>query len=343
MRQPGRRVPGKGGARAVRAARAIASSVALALASTAAAQEPPPGAGSSPLDPSVLDRTPLDQAHRADIARALEARAYDRAETLLLEAVERQPQSPELLRLLGGVFLLRGRALNAAVAYKKAEALAPLDERSRFTLAMSYVALGRRDWARPELQKLASAASGNPLYLYWSSRLDYDDGQYAAAVQGFLHVIELDPTFAKAHDNLGLCYEALGRSDEAIRSYQEAVRLTREQKTKWPWPALNLGLLLSRLDRPDEAEALFRAALGDDPRFAQGHYQLGALLERRGRLDDAAAELEEAARLDPSYPEPQYALARVYRRRGDPERADRALLEFQRLKGQKGQAGPVPR
>ena len=56
---------------------------------------------------------------------------------------------PELLRLLGGVFFLRGNSLGAAIAFKKAEALAPLDERSRFTLAMAYVVLGRRDWARP--------------------------------------------------------------------------------------------------------------------------------------------------------------------------------------------------
>lgn len=354
MRHQERPARGKGGTRAVRAARAAAPSLALGLvlalvlalgplALPASPQEPLPGPGSSPLDPSVLDRTPMDDARRTDIALALQAGAYDRAETLLLEAVERQPPSPELLRLLGGVFFMRGRALNAAVAFKKAEALAPLDERSRFTLAMAYVALGRRDWARPELQKLATTAPRNSLYVYWTSRLDYDDGQYAAAVQGFLRAIALDPAFAKAHDNLGLCYEALGRFDEAIRSYQEAARLTRERKTKWPWPAQNLGLLLSRLDRPDEAEAQFRAALGDDPRFAQGHYQLGVLLEKRGRLEDAAAELEEAARLDPAYPEPHYALARVYRRRGEGDRAERALAEFQRLKQEKGQTGTGPR
>ncbi|HEY6547575.1 MAG TPA: tetratricopeptide repeat protein [Vicinamibacteria bacterium] len=350
MRHEKRPARGNGRARAARAARAITTPVALLLvlaqgplASPASPQEPRPDPASSPLDPSALARIPLDGAHRADIAQALEAGAYDRAETLLLEAVERQPASPDLLRLLGGVLFLRGRALNAAVALKKAEALAPLDERSRFTLAMAYVSLGRRDWARPELQKLASEAPRNPLYVYWTSRLDYDDGQYAAAVQGFLRAIALDPASAKAHDNLGLSYEALGRSDEAIRSYQEAARLTREQKTKWPWPALNLGLALSRTDRTDEAEAQFRAALEDDPRFAQGHYQLGVLLERRGRLEDAAAELVEAARLDPAYPEPHYALARLYRRRGETDRADGALREFQRLKTEKGQASAAPR
>ncbi len=312
--------------------------ILLALSPGASPQEPLTGADPAPLDPGTLDASTLDAGRRAEIARALRERAYDRAESLLLEGIEREPRSPELLRLLGGVFFVRGRALNAAVAFKKAEALAPLDERSRFTLAMCYVTLGKRAWARPELGKLASAAPANARYPYWTSRLDYDDGQYAAAVQGFLRVIQLDPGFTKAHDNLGLSYEALGRNDEAERSYREAVRLNREQKTRWPWPALNLGLLLVRLDRPGEAAALFREALREDPRFPQGHYQLGVWLERQGRLEEAAAELEEAARLDPAYPEPAYALARVYRRRGDAERADRALLEFQRLKKEKASA-----
>ena len=87
--------------------------------------------------------------------------------------------------MLGGVFFLRGRPLNAAIALKKAEAIAPLDERSRFTLVMAYVALGHRDWARPELARLTAAAPASPLYPYWTARLDYDDGQYATAVKGF--------------------------------------------------------------------------------------------------------------------------------------------------------------
>jgi tetratricopeptide (TPR) repeat protein len=310
-----------------------------AQAQDALPREPTPARPDTP----SLEWTTLETAGRGDIAQALRTGAYERAETLLLKAVEDRPGSADLLRLLGGVFFVRGRALNAAVAFKKAEAIEPLDERSRFTLAMSYVALGRRDWARPELQKLASTAPRNALYPYWTSRLDYDDGRYATAVQGFQAALALDSGFAKDHDNLGLSHEALGSFDEAIRSYQEAVRLNREQGTRWPWPALNLGLLLSRLDRGDEAEPLFREALREDPRFPQGHYQLGVLLERSGRLAEATASLEEAARLDPTYPEPRYALARVYRRLGEVDRADRALAEFQRLKKEKGQTGSGPR
>jgi tetratricopeptide (TPR) repeat protein len=283
----------------------------------------------------------------ARITEAVRAKDYERAETLLLEAAEAHPQSADVLRLLGGVFFLRGRPLNAAVALKKAEAIAPLDERSHFTLVMAYVALGHRDWARPELAKLVEAAPANPLYPYWTGRLDYDDQQYATAMKSLLRAVELDPRFAKAHDNLGLCYEALGRLDEAQRSWEEAIRLDRERATRSPWPSLNLGLLMTRLDRPDAAETRFRESLACDPGFALAHYHLGLVLEKKGPATEAVAELEEAAWLDPASAEAQYALARVYRRGGDGEKADRALRRFEQLKKEadekKGRGGPGPR
>ena len=282
----------------------------------------------------------------ARITEALRAKDYERAETLLLEAAEAHPQSVEVLRLLGGVFFLRSRPLNAAVALKKAEALAPLDERSRFTLVMAYVAVGHRDWARPELAKLVEAAPTNALYAYWTGRLDYDDQQYATAVKSLLRAIELDPRLAKAHDSLGLCYEALGRFDEAARSWEEAIRLESAQATRSPWPSLNLGLMLTRQDRLDEAEARFRESVACDPRFALAHYQLGLALEKKARVTEAVAELEEAARLDPAAPEAPYALARVYRRAGDKEKADRALQRFEEIKkegdAKKGRVPPSP-
>jgi tetratricopeptide (TPR) repeat protein len=279
---------------------------------------------------------------RARIEAALKARDYEQAEALLLEAAEAHPRSAEALRMLGGVFFVRGNPSSAAGAYRQAEALAPLDERSRFTLVMSYVALGRRDWARPELERLAGASPRNPLYHYWMARLDYDDGQFDPAVERLRHAIELDPGFMRAWDNLGLNYDALGRFDDAVRSYEEALRLNRASETPSPWPALNLGLLLVKLDRLDEAETRFRESVAADPGFPQAHYQLGLLLDKTGRPEEAIPELEEAARLDGGYAEPHFALARLYRRAGDKEQARRALERFQEIKKREEQQPPPP-
>jgi tetratricopeptide (TPR) repeat protein len=320
--------------------RVAMAGLAALVAAAAAAQEPSrPDAGVAPLDLRELDAAGITAGRRASIAHALATGAYDQAEALLVEEAKLNPGSPELLRLLGGVRFLHHEYLGAAIAFKKAETLAPLDERSRFTLAMSYVVLGHRDWARPELEKLVRSAPRNALYRYWIARLDYDDNLYAAAIEGLRQAVAIDPRMVKAHDSLGLSYEALAQYDEAIRSYQEAVRLNREARPGSPWPPLNLGVLLARLDRLDEAEPLFRESVRIDPRFPQGRYQLGTTFEKKGRTEEAVTELEEAARLDASYAEPHYALARLYRHRGDAEKADRALERFLALKKEKGQAG----
>ena len=312
----------------------VALAAGLALSAPAAhAQDPSAAAaGVRPLDARDLDSLPLDADGRTRIAQALAGGAYDEAQGLLLVAYARNPQSPELLRLLGGVLFVTGEYLNSAIALKKAEALAPLDARSRFTLAMAYIVLRRRQWARPELEALAAADARNPLYPYWLARLEYDEEHYAAAVDGFRRALALDPEYLKAHDNMGLALDALGRYDEAIKSYEEALRLNRARGAHSPWPALNLGLLLTRLDRLAEAEPLFRESAREDPRFAPAPYQLGVVLEKKGREAEAVTALGEAARLDPHYAEPHYVLARLYRRAGENEKADRALERFQELK-----------
>jgi tetratricopeptide (TPR) repeat protein len=268
----------------------------------------------------------------SELQESLASKNYERAEQLLADAIARQPASQSLLTQIASVFMLDRKPLNAAIALKKAEALGPLDNPTRLQLALAYIAMKRRDWARPELERLAVDEPANVVYLYWLARLDYDDGQYASAIERLQRVVARDPALVRAHDNLGLCYEALNQPEEAIGHYREAIRLNRvDTKTASPWPALNLGILLRTRGDLDEAERLFREGLTIDRRFAPGHYQLGAVLEERGRLDDAVGSFRQAISLDESYAEAYYALSRIYRRRGQTAEADAAMNQFKRL------------
>ena len=269
---------------------------------------------------------------KSEIDRALAARDYGRAERLLADAIARQPTSRQLLTQIAGVFMMDRKPLNAAIALKKADAISPLDNDARLQLALAYIGMRRGDWARPELERLAVAEPGNVIYRYWLARLDYDAGQYALAIRRLQEVVAQSPTFARAHDNLGLCYEALNQSDEAIPHYREAVRLNRvDGKARSGWPALNLGILLRSRGELEEAETLFREALTYDQHFAPGYYQLGALLEQRGRIDEAVKALRQATSADSTYAEPYYALSRIYRRQGHIAEADAAMTTFERL------------
>lgn len=50
------------------------------------------------------------------------------------------------------------------------------------------------------------------------------------AVFRWTQVINIDPEDSKAHNNLGVAYEALGNMDEAIASYQRAAELEPKNK-----------------------------------------------------------------------------------------------------------------
>jgi tetratricopeptide (TPR) repeat protein len=279
--------------------------------------------------PTPTDLPPAYQG--SAIASALRAQDWPKAETLLVAAVERAPRERQLLKVLGSVFLVQRKPLNAAIAFKKAETLAPLENPARFALVLAYIAMHRGDWARPELETLHASDPSNALYEYWLGRLDYDGGQYASAIARFEAVIARDPSFVRAYDNLGLCFEALNEPERALPYYRQAVALNRAPGARSPWPPLNLGSLLRQRGALDEAEALLREAIAYDTGAAQAHYQLGMVLEQANRSEDAAAALAQAAAHDPEYAAPHYALARIYRRLGRREESKQAMAVFERL------------
>ena len=283
---------------------------------------------------SIAD-LPLEPSRSAELEGALNRRDYKGAEAILLEEAQRDPKSvraAKLYTLMGHILFLDGQYLNSAIAWKKAEAIAPLDDPTRFSLSMAYLRLNRPDWGRDELQRLSQSAPQNPLYLYWLAKLDYDARAYTPAITTLRRVIELDPSMMRAYNNLGLCYDALGQFDEAIQSFTHAVELNRTQKQPSAWPPLNLAISLISVNRLDDAAARLHEALSYNAEFPQAHYELGLVLEKQGKFEQAIAPLQRATELDPLYAEPHYTLGKIYQRQGKRDEAQEEIEKFKKLK-----------
>ena len=272
---------------------------------------------------------------RFEVEAALKKRDFKQAETLLVNEINQQKNSVEAAKLLiftAGIFFLDSDWMNAAICYKKAEKISPLDARSRFTLAMTYLKLNQASWAIPELKKLAQEQPENALYVYWLGRIDYDAQKYDQAVIKLRKAVELDPKMMRAHDNLGLTYEHLSDNEAAAKSYRAAIELNRKQTNPSPWPNLNLAILLMGKNELDEAENLLREALRYDAKLPPIYYNLGQILEKQNKPIEAKDALLQAILLDQNYAEPHYTLSRIYQKQGEKIKAKEELDLFQKLK-----------
>lgn len=242
--------------------------------------------------------------------------------------------SYSLFSLLGALFFQDGRYLNAAVAFKRAERFAPLQPPDRFTLAMAYVLLGRRDWARPELSSLCDQHPENPLHCYWLARLDFDERRYADAAQRLRALLDRFPDFLRAVDRLALCYQYLGRFAEAEAWFRRALELNAALPRPWEWPYIDYGAMLLEQGRSEEAKAMFERAIQAAPANPVSHYQLGLALEKLRRFEEAEDSLEQCVALQPNHRQAWWSLVRIRRRLGDRAGAQAALQRFQQLPDQ---------
>ncbi len=108
----------------------------------------------------------------------------------------------------------------------------------------------------------------------------------------FREAVRLRPDLAEAHRNLGSVLEKLGRSEEATSAYREALRLRPD--LEMPSPAPFFGLILETLGGYDDALVEHRQMIRLRPGYPVAHYNLGTTLRNLGRLEEAAGAFREA-------------------------------------------------
>ena len=160
-------------------------------------------------------------------------------------------------------------------------------------------------WRRRARATIVPAASALAVVLALGILTWRQSREYGDEETLYRATLEENPDCWLAHDNLGVVLRRSGRSDEAIAHYREALRL----KPGYPEAYNNLGNALALMGRWDEAQAQFAQALRVRPGFAVAEFDWGNALADSGRPAVAVPHYENALRLHPDYPEAEYRLA----------------------------------
>jgi len=150
----------------------------------------------------------------------------------------------------------------------------------------------------------------------------YNQKEFSKAIQAYQKVIELDPAYVEAYNNLGIIYQEIDNFDKALEVYHKAIDINpRYAKT-----FNNLGLLHFLNERYEESIEAFQKALAINPSSIESHINLGVLYKKRGMVDKAIESYQKALSLNPLHGETHYNMGLLYEQL---EKWDLAIHHYQ--------------
>lgn len=148
--------------------------------------------------------------------------------------------------------------------------------------------------------------------------------QYAPALARFQEAARRAPRDERPHEEIGSLYLEQKHFDEAIREYNDALRLNPDA------PQARLGLALAYRQKGDlpKARQLFEAVLGKNPESPESQTALADLYAEQKLYQEAIQHYQQALRLRPDLAEAHNNLAWLLATSEDPRfRNARAALE----------------
>ena len=111
----------------------------------------------------------------------------------------------------------------------------------------------------------------------------------------YRHIIALNPQARDIHHNLGSVLYKQERYEEAL----DATRIAIEQRPDYAKTYANLGLILTELGRFEEAETHLRRAIALNPQVQNGHLNLGKALINQRRFEESIDTTRVVLERDP--------------------------------------------
>lgn len=206
-----------------------------------------------------------------------------------------------------------GQLKEAKALYSKVLEKSPQNPKVLSLLGVAHYQMGDVDQGISHLSKALELDPNLPDAHNNLANMLKSQGLYEKALAHYERATTLKPDYADAFNNRGNVLQDLGRALEAIPMYQKAIAL------RGPTPATlnNLGNAYQSLEMANEAILVYEKALELDPNFAEASGNLARIYSSCGQFQKAVDLCAEAIRRAPDSVELHFQLACGFKELGD--------------------------
>jgi protein O-mannosyl-transferase len=157
-----------------------------------------------------------------------------------------------------------------------------------------------------------------------------NEHKYAEALAHYEEALRLYPEHAMLNDDIGTALVSLGRVDEGVRAFRRALagELPGDDRRAVYY---HLGNALASQKRNDEAIESFQHAIKLDPQAAGAMYSCAVVMDWQGDTQSALEMMRRSVKIQPGFAPAQHALATMLLESGQPAEALEPLTAAARL------------
>ncbi len=185
-------------------------------------------------------------------------------------------------------------------------------------------------WSRLSLKQLETAAEERPHDVavhYYLGTAYARANKLDEAARAFVKVVNLQPTHAKAFNDLGVTYMAQGKQSEALLALKAAV----QAQPSFAKAHANLGRLYLMVRSPYSATNSLTRAVELDPQDALAWTDLGVAHQETYNFKKSLQAFLKAAELAPQNPDVWSGMGETYRSLARPKDAEKAFRRALKL------------
>ena len=137
-------------------------------------------------------------------------------------------------------------------------------------------------------------------------------GKLDDAIIAYQNALSIKPDLAETHYNMGNALKDQGKLEEAIEAYNKAIAI----KPDYAEAYYNMGIVLKDQGKLEEAIEAYDNAVSVKPDYAEARNNIGITLKEQDKLDEAIEAYRKALSIKPDYAEVYYNMGIVLKDQG---------------------------